>query len=193
MLLLLAGRTDDHFVEITLTTIAAYASFLVAQQLRASGVLASVTAGLIVGNLGWKSALSSPGRGHVVAFWAYAAFVSNSIIFISIGLYEADKGVGLFTVTTLVAVCLVLLSRVATVYSICGTFSRFGRRVSWRYQHVLVWGGLRGALGLALALGVPGSLHEQHQLISAAFAVVAFSIFVQGTTMAPLVRSLRIR
>jgi monovalent cation:H+ antiporter, CPA1 family len=192
-LLLLSGRTEDHLVEITLTTIAAYASFLLAEQFDASGVLASVTAGMIVGNIGWRGAISESGRSHVLAFWAYAAFLANSIIFISIGLYEAGQGLGLFSVTTATAILLVLLSRVATVYLICAGFRRSGLSVDWRFQHVLVWGGLRGALGLALALTVPASVQERGSIIVAAFAVVAFSIFVQGTTMSLLVRRLKIR
>ena len=189
-LLLLSGRTDDYLVEITLTMIAAYGSFFVAQKLDASGVLASVTAGMIVGNIGSKGPISPSGRSHVVAFWAYAAFLANSIVFISIGLYEAGEGFLLFSITTLVAVLLTMLGRVATVYPICAAFRGSGLRVDIQFQHVLVWGGLRGALGLALALTVPDSVPEQNDIIVAAFAVVAFSIFVQGTTMSPFGRRL---
>jgi CPA1 family monovalent cation:H+ antiporter len=58
------------------------------------------------------------------------------------------------------------------------------------HQHVLFWGGLRGALALALALGLPQSMPQRETLINVAFAVVAFSIFVQGLTMNPLLRKL---
>ena len=60
----------------------------------------------------------------------------------------------------------------------------------WKYKHVLFWGGLRGALALALALALPATLPERGEVISAAFLVVAFSIFVQGLTMPLLVRRL---
>ena len=77
-LLLLAGRTEDHLVEITLTTIAAYGSFLIAEHFEASGVLASLTAGMVVGNLGWRGYISQSGHSHVLSFWEYAAFLANS-------------------------------------------------------------------------------------------------------------------
>ena len=189
-LLLLSGRTEDHLVELTLTTMAAYGSFLVAERLETSGVLASLSAGMVVGNLGWRGYISQTGRGYVESFWEYAAFLANSIVFIVIGLSEAHEAIGLFTRTAATAIALVLLSRVATVYLLCKIFEGSHLAVERRYQHVLVWGGLRGALALALALTLPGSVRERDEIILAAFAVVAFSIFVQGLTMAPLIRRL---
>lgn len=190
--LLLAGRTEDHLVEITLTTIAAYGSFLLAEHFRMSGVLASLTAGLLVGNIGGLGSISELGRGHVQSFWEYAAFLANSIIFILIGGYEAHEAIRLFTVAAAVAIGLVLFGRIAAVYPICALFARSSLRVDLRYQHVLVWGGLRGALALALALLVPDTIQEKGEIILVAFAVVAFSIFVQGLTMLPLIRALHL-
>ena len=189
-LLLLAGRTDDHLVEITLTTIAAYGAFLIAERFETSGVLASLTAGMVVGNIGWRGYISQSGRSHVLAFWQYAAFLANSIVFILIGLHEAAQGRRLLTQTTLIAIALVLLGRVAAVYPLSAIFSWSSLAVGIRYQHILVWGGLRGALGLVLALALPESLLERDEIIVATFAVVAFSIFVQGLTMPLLIRRL---
>ena len=191
-LLLLAGRTDDHLVEITLTTIAAYGAFLIAERLETSGVLASLTAGMVVGNIGWRGYISHSGRSHVLAFWEYTAFLANSIVFILIGLHEAAQGRRLLTQTTLVAIALVLLGRIAAVYPLSAIFSRSALAVDIRYLHILVWGGLRGALGLVLALALPNDLPERDEIIVAAFAVVAFSIFVQGLTMPLLIRRLRL-
>jgi len=189
-LLLLAGRTDDHLVEITLTTIAAYGAFLIAERFETSGVLASLAAGMVVGNIGWRGYISQSGRSHVLAFWQYAAFLANSIVFILIGLHEAAQGRRLLTQTTLIAIALVLLGRVAAVYPLSAIFSWSSLAVGIRYQHILVWGGLRGALGLVLALALPESLLERDEIIVATFAVVAFSIFVQGLTMPLLIRRL---
>ncbi len=74
------------------------------------------------------------------------------------------------------------------MYALCGLFARSPLKVDIRYQHVLVWGGLRGALALALA--VPDSITEKAAVITAAFAVVGLSIFVQGLTMPRLIRIL---
>ena len=73
-LLLLAGHTEDHLVEITLTTIAAYGSFMLAEHFEASGVLAALAAGMVIGNIGWRGYFSESGREHLVSFWEYVAF-----------------------------------------------------------------------------------------------------------------------
>ena len=92
MAILLAGRTSDHLIETALTAVAAYGSFLIAERIGASGVLATVSAGLLMGNLGVladesdRFALTSQGRAFVVEFWEFAAFVANSLVFLLIGL-----------------------------------------------------------------------------------------------------------
>ena len=191
-LLLLAGRTDDHLVEITLTTLAAYGSFLLADRLGMSGVLASLTAGLMVGCIGWRGALSEEGRGHVITFWTYVAFLVNSIVFILIGGNEAHLPLRDFAGAALVATLLVLAGRALAVYPLSALFARTPLRLCTGYQHVLFWGGLRGALALALALAVPASVPERSEIVVVAFAVVAFSIFVQGLTMPWLIRHLKL-
>ncbi|TLU72508.1 cation:proton antiporter [Lichenicoccus roseus] len=191
--LLLVGRTDDHLVETTLTTIAAYGSFILAEHLGMSGVLATVTAGLLVGNVGRRGAISEGTRGWLFDFWAFAAFLANSVVFILIGAQGARHPASLFTPDALIAIAAVLLGRALAVYPVCLLFSRSRLRVDARHQHVLVWGGLRGALGLALALALPDTLPERGALVAVAFAVVAFSIFVQGMTMPWLIRRLRLR
>ncbi|MBW8785795.1 MAG: sodium:proton antiporter [Novosphingobium sp.] len=190
LVLAVAGRTEDHLVEITLTTIAAYSSFLMAEDLHTSGVLATLTAGLVVGNLGWRGPISAGGRGHVLNFWEYAAFLANSFVFILIGGHEAHLGLAAFGGAAIVAIALVLIGRAAAVYPLALLFCRSRLRLPAKYQHVLVWGGLRGALALALALGIPTTVPERHEIIVVAFAVVAFSIFAQGLTMPWLIRRL---
>ena len=189
-LLVVAGRTDDHLIEITLTTVAAYGSFLLAEHFAASGVLASLAAGMVVGNIGNRGFIAKAGREHLRSFWEYAAFLANSVVFITIGLHEAHAAVGLFTLTAATAIMFVLLGRAGSVYLLSLTFSWTSLSVEPRYQHILVWGGLRGALALVLALTLPDTIAERSNITIATFAVVAFSIYVQGLTMAPLLRRL---
>ncbi len=188
--LLLAGRTDDHLVEITLTTIAAYGSFLLAEHFHASGVLGSLSAGLLVRHVGLPHALSESGHGHVIAFWEFAAFLANSFVFILIGVQEAQQPIASVLWAAATAVVLVLLGRAIAVYPLAALFRRTSLRIELSYQHVLVWGGLRGALALALALALPIELAERSSIIAVAFAVVAFSIFAQGLSMPWLIRKL---
>jgi CPA1 family monovalent cation:H+ antiporter len=91
------------------------------------------------------------------------------------------------------AIGLVLIGRIVTIYLLCAAFARSRLRVDMRHQHVLVWGGLRGALALALALAVPDSVPEKSAIIIATFAVVAFSIFAQGLTMPWLITALGLK
>ncbi len=193
LLMLVAGRTVDHLVEITLTTIAAYGSFLLAEHVGASGVLASLAAGLLVGNHGWRGAISESGRGHVLSFWEYAAFLANSSVFILIGAREARQPLGSFYDAALIGILLVLVGRAVTVYPLCLVLWPTKLRISLAYQHVLFWGGLRGALALALALALPAQIPERQAIIVVAFSVVAFSVFVQGLTMPWLMQRLGIK
>lgn len=189
VMLLLAGRTEDHLVEITTTTVAAYGSFLLADHFNLSGVLATLTAGLIIGNSG-RGAITDRGREAVLAFWEYAAFVANSMVFLLIGVRLADRSLVLFWHEALLAILLVTLGRAAAIYPCCAFFARTERRVPRTYQHILFWGGLRGALALALSLGLPPEVPERREVIVSTFAVAAFSIFVQGLTMRPLLHKL---
>jgi CPA1 family monovalent cation:H+ antiporter len=186
--LAIAGRTTDHLVEITLSTVVAWGSFLIAESLYASGVFAALSAGLMVGNFGWKKAISPEGRPHVLGFWQYAAFLANSFLFIVIGSHEAHQPLALLSGTLVVVILLTLLGRAAAVYPLALPFRRSDRRMPITYQHVMFWGGLRGAVGLALALAVPASVPEQREIVVLTFGVVAFSILAQGLTMPPLLR-----
>ena len=186
--LMLAGRTEDHLVEITFTTVAAYGSFLLADHLGCSGVLATITAGLIMSNFKPLATFSERGREAAEAFWEYAAFVANSLVFLLIGMHEAHQNFRAIWLAAALAIALVTLGRAFAVYPCCLFFARSSLRVSGKHQHILFWGGLRGALALALALGLPASLPLREEIIATSFAVVAFSVFVQGLTMAPFLR-----
>jgi CPA1 family monovalent cation:H+ antiporter len=177
-------------VEITLTTIAAFASFMLAEHFQASGVLATLTAGLIVGNAGWRGAISEGARGHVTSFWEYAAFLANSVIFLVIGIHEAHQPFALLSWPIAIAIVATLGGRLISILPLSLLFERSRLKIDGRFKAVLFWGGLRGALALALALAVPASVPEQLPMIVTAFAVVAFSVFVQGLTMGPLLRRL---
>ena len=192
--LFLMGQSKDHLVELTFTTIAAWGSFLLAEQLHASGVLAVIVAGLIMGNIGPLGVISDQGRESVRIFWEYAAFVANSIVFLLIGIYQAQLyrtgGLPFGWRIATIAAFVVLAGRAISVYILCGLFHRTRLRVKIRHQHALVWGGLRGALALALALGLPEDLPNRLDIIEASFAVVAFSVFAQGLTMPLLLRKI---
>jgi CPA1 family monovalent cation:H+ antiporter len=200
----MAGRTTDHLVETALTLVAAYGSFYLADALHVSGVLATVACGVLMGNLGIlrrgaEPTLSAQGRQAVLGFWDFAAFLMNSLVFLLIGLAVASPalsrpGATVFSPAKMAAIIgLVLLGRALTVYPICLCFRASPLAVPMPAQHVLWWGGLRGALGLALALSLPGDLPWRGDILVATFGTVIFSVVVQGLTMAPLLRLLKLR
>lgn len=191
--ILIAGRTEDRLIEVTLTQVIAYGSFLLAEDLHCSGVLAALTAGLIVGNWGFLGSISDGGRQSVLSHWEFVAFLINSLIFLLIGGQEVSAPFALVLEAAGIAIVLSLAGRAATVYPVTLAFARTGLRVPWGYKHVLFWGGLRGALALALALALPVQIAERGEITAVAFAVVAFSIVVQGLTMPGLIGRLGLR
>jgi len=190
IILLLTGTTDDHLVELALSTVVAYGSFLIAEDFHASGVLSTLTAGILVGNFGLPNAYSDKGRAFIMDFWEFMAFIANSIIFFLIGAREANQNFLSAISVVSVAVVVVTLGRAAAIYPLSMLFYKSKLKIEKNHQHILFWGGLRGALALALALGLPPEIEHREQIITAAFGVVAFSIFAQGLTMTPLLRRL---
>jgi CPA1 family monovalent cation:H+ antiporter len=191
--LLLAGRTLDHLVSAALTTAAAYGSFLLAEHFHFSGVLATVAAGLLIGNMAVLAqspkAFSSREREFVLGFWEFAAFIANSLIFLLIGVTVARipfEGLGVKALLT--AMALVLLGRLLTVYPLCLVFARSRWAIPFKDQHVLWWGGLRGALALALALSLPDTIPFAYEIRIVTFGIVIFSVLFQGLTMPLLLR-----
>ncbi len=189
--ILLTHTTDDHLVELALSTVVAYGSFLIAEDFHVSGVLSTLTAGILVGNFGLPVAFSDKGRAFIMDFWEFMAFIANSIIFFLIGVREANQNFLNVILTIVIAVLVVTLGRAAAIYPLSVLFSGSRLKIEKNHQHILFWGGLRGALALALALGLPENIQHREQIITAAFGVVAFSIFVQGLTMTPLLRWLK--
>ena len=190
-----ARGTREHLVELTLTAIAAFGSFLLAEHFHDSGVLATVTAGIIVGN--YRPAketgdfLSAKGREFLTDFWDFAAFLANSLVFLLIGARIAGSSYEHYPWTVYAGVLVItLVARAIAVYPLAAIFSLSRWRISYGEQHVLWWGGLRGALALALVLSLPGSVPRRDEIVLVTFFVVAFSIVVQGLTMPPVLRRL---
>lgn len=196
VLIAIAWRTTDHLVETAITTVGAFGSFLLAEQLQMSGVLACVAAGILFGNVSLYGSrrgqiLTEEAGRFLLVFWDFAAFLANSLVFLLIGVAVAGmpfSNLGLGAIA--IAIALVLLGRALSVYP-------FGLALAWSRwaiplsdQHVLWWGGLRGALALALALALPATLPLHREIQIAAFGVVAFSVLIQGISMPLFLRLL---
>jgi CPA1 family monovalent cation:H+ antiporter len=183
-------RVDEAMIEITLTTLAAYGSFVVADHLHVSGVIATVTAGMICGNRAAKSGMSPSTRLAVETFWEYLAFALNSMVFLLIG-FEVQLPAMLLVWKPILAGFLALtVGRAIVIAIVTAALRRSRERLPWRWSAVLTWGGLRGGLTMVLALSLGNGFPHRELLVSMTFGVVLVSILVQGLTMAPLLQFL---
>ena len=186
------ARVDDYLIETILTTVLAFGTYLVAERFHVSGVLAVVAAGIITGNIGLKG-MSPTTRIVLFNFWEVLAFVANSLVFLLIGLDVNLREIGANILPIGVALFAVLVSRALVVYGITFLANlRTANKVPLGFRHVLFWGGLRGAISLALALSLPAALAERNLLLVMTFGVVLFTLLAQGTTMQLLMRRLGI-
>jgi CPA1 family monovalent cation:H+ antiporter len=183
-------RIDDPLVETTMTTVLAFGAYVLAEFLDVSGVLAVVAAGIVNGNVG-PQGMSPTTRVVVFNFWEYAAFVANSFVFLLIGLAIDLEVLSQNLLYIGIAIFAVLLARVISIYG----FSLFGREIPGKWKHVLYWGGLRGAIALALALTLTEKglqLEDAKHLQAMAYGVVLFTLLGQGISMDWLVKKLKL-
>jgi monovalent cation:H+ antiporter, CPA1 family len=183
---------EDHLLEITLTVVTAYGAFLIADHLKVSPVIAVVTAGIVLGNVGSRTGMSVATRLAVNSFWEYAAFLVNSLLFLLIGLQVQIPLIIDNAHLIALGVGAVMIARILVVYGICPFVSTKELPIPLSWRHILFWGGLRGALVMALALSIPLRFPERDALINMTFGVVLFTLLVPGITMEPVARLLKL-
>jgi CPA1 family monovalent cation:H+ antiporter len=192
MIRTIALAEDTPVVEVTLSTVVAYAAFIVADHyLRVSGVMATVGAGLVIGTLG-STRFTPEIREYLHQFWEYAAFVANSLIFLLVGITVKLSGILEFFGPISWAILAVVVARAVTVYGLTPVVNRLPRAepVDRKNQSVMFWGGLRGAVALALVLSLPGDFAQRDMLVALATGVVLFTLLSGGLTMKPLIHAL---
>ncbi|MDP7006121.1 MAG: sodium:proton antiporter [Phycisphaerales bacterium] len=183
-------RLNDHVLENAITIVLAWGSFIVAEQSGASGVIAVVVAGLIIGNYGTKLAMSDQTVQTINTFWESIDFLINSIVFLLIGFELQDIGglPALLQTNVLLSVgatwLAIMVARALMVYPTALTIGKHWPR-GWK--HVVFWSGLKGSIPLALVLGLPSGELKQ-TLVPVAFGVVMISLLLQGLTVGPLIR-----
>ena len=183
-------RIDDPMIEITLTSIAAYGSFGLAERSHVSGVLATVVAGMLCGNYGARTGMSPSTRVAVESFWEYVAFALNSVVFLLIG-FEVRLGALIAAWAAVgVAFVAVLLGRTVAVGLTALALRRTRERLSFAWAAVVAWGGLRGGLSMVLALSLPRGSPQRDLIVTMTFGVVITSILLQGLTTSALLRRL---
>ncbi|WP_430789670.1 cation:proton antiporter [Virgibacillus flavescens] len=173
---------DDYPLEIIFSIILFYGSFLLAEGLHASGVIAVVVAALIFGNYGARIGMSPTTKLNISNFWDVAALLANSVVFLMVGLEITKIDVTDKWGLIFFAILIVLIARSIAVY----TSLFFIKNIPTTWKHVFNWGGLKGSLSIALVLSLPHDFQGREDILIVAFSVVLFSLVCQGLSIKPL-------
>ena len=180
-------RVDNYTVEILITLAVVTGGYALAQSLHTSGPIAMVVAGILIGNQGRLFAMSEATRARLDTFWLVIDETLNAVLFVLIGLEVLVlRLTPMFLVVALLAIPVVLLARWISVW-VPISFMRLRSSFIPYTVRIMTWGGLRGGIAIALALSLAAS-PERDLLVVMTYAVVVFSILVQGLTVAPLAR-----
>ncbi len=185
-------RIDAPMIEIALTTIACYGSFVLAEQIGVSGVLATVVAGMWCSRQGRDLGMSPTSRAAVESFWEYVSFALNSIVFLLIGFEFRPSSLLHLGGQIAAAFIAMLLARTGIVFLLVVAQRLLGKPMPWSWVFVLTWGGVRGALSMVLVLALPDGFPNRDVLVATTIGAVVLSLLVQGATMPLLVTRLGI-
>lgn len=181
------ATVDDHLIELTVSLATAYGTYLIADALGQSGVIATVAAAVVLGNYGRERGMSERTREAIDTVWEFVAFLLTALVFLLIGFSMTLHQ--LLDVLPWIAwgVVGVLIGRAILVYGFLGLASRVvmtrghsGIPRGW--LHVLFWAGLRGAVTVAMALSLPADFPQRALLQQITFGVVLFTLLVQAAT-----------
>jgi CPA1 family monovalent cation:H+ antiporter len=184
----LIASLDDHLIELTISLAAAYGTYLVADALHESGIIATVVAGVVIGNYGRRLGMNERTREALDIVWEFFAFLLTAFAFLLVGAAISVGDVVAAFASIAWGVLAILVGRALVVYVLLGGASRVAAAMRPRehlpvgWLHVMFWAGLRGAVAVAMALSIPISFPERPLLQQITFGIVLFTLFAQGTT-----------
>ena len=185
----LIATVDDHLIELTLSVAAAYGTYVVADRLGQSGIIATVVAGLMVGDHARRFGMGRRSLEALDTVWEFFAFLLTALVFLLIGLAISVPDLVGSLPWIAWGVVAIIVGRAIVVYGMLGGASRLFRgpghhdRLPMAWLHVLFWGGLRGAVAIAMALSLPVDVPQRALLQETTFGIVLFTLLVQGTTV----------
>ncbi len=184
---LMLKTVDNYQVEVLITLALVAGGYALADALHLSGPIAIVVAGLLIGNQGRLLAMSETTRHQLDTFWELVDEILNAILFVLIGLEILMLSfTHQYLMLSMLIIPFVVISRFIAV-GIPMTLLRPFRTFSPGAVRIMTWGGLRGGISIALALSIP-PCPERHMILAVTYAVVVFSILVQGVTIKSLVK-----
>jgi monovalent cation/hydrogen antiporter len=199
-------RIDDVPVEITISLLSGYAAYLPAEAVDASGVLAAVTVGIL---LGWRAPRISTARMRLqgYAVWDTLVFLLNALLFVLIGLQlpmildglSGEPAMTLIAHAAAVSLA-VILTRIAWMHTLPFVVRALDRRpqqrerrAGWRFRTIGAWSGMRGSVSLAAALALPSDFPRREEILFLTFSVIFTTLVLQGLTLPALIRRLGVR
>ncbi len=189
------ATVDDHLLELTVSLATAYGAYLIADTFHESGIIATVVAGVVLGNYGRRIGMSERTQEALDTVWEFLAFLLTALVFLLVGLAISLEQLVEAVIPIGWAILAILVGRALVVYLLVGGTSRlisdrYHRSIPLEWLHVMFWSGLRGAVSVALALSLPGDFPQRALLQEITFGVVLFTLIIQGTTTELLIRRL---
>ena len=188
----LIRRLDDHLIELSITLVLAYGTYILADLIHESGIIATVVAAMVLGASSRRGSMSERSREAVDTVWEFAAFLLTALLFLLVGLVidvgklmDAIQPIGL-------GILAIIGARALIVYGLVGGGSRLpaipGDRIPVGWLHVMIAAGMRGAVSVALALSLPATLPQRELLVEITFGITLFTLVAQGLALDPIVR-----
>ena len=180
---------DDHLVELSITLVLAYGTYLIADGLHQSGVIATVVAAIVLGNYGRRHSMSKRGEDAIDTVWEFVAFLLTALLFLLIGFAISLPDVWRAIVPITWGIVAILVARAVLVYGVLASGSRLVNRLrGWPavpggWLHIIFAAGLRGAVSVALALSLPATVPDRDLLVDITFGIVLFTLIIQALSI----------
>lgn len=190
------ATVDDHLIELTISVVVAYGTYLLAERLGQSGIIATVAAGVVLGNVGRLAGMAARTREALDTVWEFVAYLLTALAFLLVGLAISPGQLVDAAWPIAVGFIATVVGRAVVVYGVLGGAAAIlpGRSpLPLRWLHVLFWSGLRGAVATALALSLPADLPQRDLVEGTIYGIVILTLVIQGTSAELVIRRTGVR